>query len=72
MYFIQELQCILVCFTSQKAGKKSGKRRKRKRNRSVSSVTTIQPTTLGELLLEPIATSASLNEELNRIQTGVS
>lgn len=38
----------------------------------MSSVTTLQSTTLGELLLEPIATSASLNEELNRTQTGVS
>ena len=38
----------------------------------MSSVSTIQPLTLGELFLEPIATRPSENEELNRTPTGVS
>ena len=57
---------------SQRAGKKSGKQRKRKHNRSVSPVSTIQPTTLGELISDPIPTRPSVNEELNQTLTGMS
>ena len=38
----------------------------------MSPVSTIQSTTLGELLPEPIATRSSVNEELNRTPTVVS
>ena len=57
---------------SQGACKKSTKQRKRKHNRSVSPVSTIQPTTLGKLFSEPIARRPSISEELNRTLTRVS
>ena len=38
----------------------------------MSLVSTIQSTTLGELLSEPIATRSSVNEELNQTPTVVS
>ena len=38
----------------------------------MSPVSSIQPTTLGELFSKPIATRPSVNEELNRTLTGVS
>ena len=57
---------------NQKAGKKSGKQLKRKHNRSVSPVSIIQSTTLGELFSELIATRSGVNEELNRTPTVVS
>ena len=57
---------------NQRAGKKCRKQRKRKHNRSVSPVSIIQPTTLGELFSEPITKRPSVSEKLNRTPTGVS
>ena len=57
---------------SQRTAKKSGIQRKQKHNHSMSLVSTILLTTLGELFSELIATRPSVNEELNRTPSRVS